>query len=256
LVSYHHLMWSDQLQDALAASRIIAVVVIDDQKDAVPTARALVRGGITHVELALRTEASLAALEAIAREVPEMTVGAGTILSAEQVRAAHDAGARFAVSPGLSPAVVAEAEKIGLPFAPGIATPTDIEAAWNMGCRVLKLFPAQPMGGAKYLKSVNAAYRHLGLSFIPLGGVSLSNLEEWLSMPEILAVGGSWPATGDLIRAGKWDEIEANARAATDRIAALRAPADGSGGGAGANGSGAAGTGAGASTGTDRGGAR
>ncbi|WP_076490011.1 bifunctional 4-hydroxy-2-oxoglutarate aldolase/2-dehydro-3-deoxy-phosphogluconate aldolase [Alkalispirochaeta americana] len=220
-------MWSDQLYGALAASRIIVVVVIDDKKDAVPTARALARGGITHVELALRTDASLAALEAISREVPEMTVGAGTVLLPAQVRAARDAGAHFAVSPGLSPAVVAEAEKIGLPFAPGIATPTDIEKAWNMGCRVLKLFPANPMGGAKYLKSVNAAYRHLGLSFIPLGGVRLANLDEWLAMPEILAVGGSWPAADDLIRAGKWDEIETNAQAATEQIAKLRPEAGG-----------------------------
>lgn len=235
-MGYDQTMWSQDVQDTLTESGIIVVVVVDDKNDAVPTARALVRGGINHIELALRTKASLAALEAISVEVPTMNVGAGTILSADQLHAARDAGARFAVSPGLSPAVVAEAEKIGLPFAPGVATPTEIEAAWNMGCRVLKLFPAQPMGGAKYLKSVNAAYRHLGLSFIPLGGVSPANLDEWLSMPEVLAIGGSWPATSDLIRAGRWDEIEANANVATDRIARLRSEAGGTGGGAKARG--------------------
>lgn len=218
-------MFADDLYEDIAKSRIIAVVVVDDVDNAVPTAQSLVRGGVIHIELALRTDVSLAALEAIARNVPEMTVGAGTILTPEQLRQARSAGARFAVSPGFTPAVVNEAKTLGMSFAPGIATPSEIEAAWNMGCTVQKLFPAQPLGGASYLKSVNAAYRHLNLSFIPLGGVSPNNVGDWLALPEVVAVGGSWLANRDLIRSKQWDKIESNARVAKEQIAAQAAGA-------------------------------
>jgi len=210
-------MWSQELLTSLEHSRIVAVVILDREQDAVPTARALARGGISHMEPTLRTAAAPAALEAIIREVPEMTVGAGTVLSEEQVAHVSEIGVHFAVAPGFNPVVAAAAAKVGLSFAPGVATPSDIEAAYSHGCRVLKLFPATPLGGPAFLKSVNAAYRHLGLRFIPTGGVTADTMADWLALPEVLAVGGSWLAPADLIRDGNWDEIERRAKDAVAR---------------------------------------
>ncbi|MFW5826472.1 MAG: bifunctional 4-hydroxy-2-oxoglutarate aldolase/2-dehydro-3-deoxy-phosphogluconate aldolase [Alkalispirochaeta sp.] len=210
-------MWSQDITKSLERAGVIAVVVLDREQDAVPTARALLRGGISHMEPTLRTEAAPAALEAIVREVPEMVVGAGTVLRAEQVAQVKQIGVQFAVAPGFNPVVAAAAAEAGLPFAPGVATPSDIEAAYYHGCRVLKLFPATPLGGPKFLKSVNAAYRHLGLRFIPTGGVTAETMADWLALPEVLAVGGSWLAPTGLIREGNWDEIERRARDAVAR---------------------------------------
>ena len=210
-------MWSQEITKSLERAGIVAVVVLDREQDAVPTARALLRGGVSHMEPTLRTEAAPAALQAIVREVPEMTVGAGTVLTAEQVARVTEIGVRFAVAPGFNPAVAAAAATAGLSFAPGVATPSDIEAAYYHGCRVLKLFPATPLGGPQFLKSVNAAYRHLGLRFIPTGGVTAETMTDWLALPEVLAVGGSWLAPAGLIRDGNWDEIERRARDAVTR---------------------------------------
>ncbi len=210
-------MWSQEITKSLERAGIVAVVVLDREQDAVPTARALLRGGVSHMEPTLRTEAAPAALQAIVREVPEMTVGAGTVLTAEQVARVTEIGVRFAVAPGFNPAVAAAAATAGLSFAPGVATPSDIEAAYYHGCRVLKLFPATPLGGPQFLKSVNAAYRHLGLRFIPTGGVTAETMTDWLALPEVIAVGGSWLAPAGLIRDGNWDEIERRARDAVTR---------------------------------------
>jgi 2-dehydro-3-deoxyphosphogluconate aldolase/(4S)-4-hydroxy-2-oxoglutarate aldolase len=211
-VQYTANMWSQELANSIATTRVVAVIIIEDAKDAVPMARALAAGGVRHIELTLRTDAALPAIAAITSAVPEMIVGAGTVLTAEQVRQAQDAGAAFAVAPAFSPPVLTEAARVGLPFAPGVATPTDIEAAWNTGCTVMKLFPAQSLGGPAYLRSVNAAYRHLGISFIPLGGVNQENMNTWLEMPEVLAIGGSWLASPALLKKQEWTTITANAR--------------------------------------------
>ena len=208
-------MWSTDLTESLRKSPIVAVLVFEDPADAVPTAQALVRGGVTHIELALRTKGSMDALKAVTAEVPELVVGVGTVLQPEQVRDIKDLGVAFAVSPGFNPAVVEAARDCGLAFAPGIATPSDIEAAYSLGCTLLKLFPAEPLGGITYLQSVNAAYRHLGLSYIPLGGVSRENMNDWLALPEVLAVGGSWIAPKNLISSKNWNEIEHRARDAS-----------------------------------------
>jgi 2-dehydro-3-deoxyphosphogluconate aldolase/(4S)-4-hydroxy-2-oxoglutarate aldolase len=146
-----------------------------------------------------------------------MTVGAGTVLSADQVRLVREIGVQFAVAPGCNPEVVTAAAEADLPFAPGVATPSDIEAAHGRGCTVLKLFPATALGGPSYLKSVNAAYRHLGLRFIPTGGVTAETMVDWLAMPEVLAVGGSWLAPAALLHEQNWDEIERRARDAVER---------------------------------------
>lgn len=204
----------DTAETILTAEKLIAVLVVDDAAQAVPLANILLENGVRAMELTLRTEAAFPALEAIKREVPEMTAGVGTILTPAQVRQAKETGASFGVSPGLNRSVLAEAETSRLPFAPGVATPSEVEAALECGCRIMKFFPATPLGGIGYLRNMAAPYVHLGVRFIPLGGINEVNLAEWLAEPLVAAVGGSWIAPRDLIKSESWDEIGKRAAAA------------------------------------------
>ncbi len=215
-------MISEPLAARIRTSGIVAVIVIDRVKDAVPLAHALLAGGIGVIELTLRTPAALDALQRIKSEIPEMLVGAGTVLSPKQVRDVNAAGADFAVSPGFNPRVMAAASEAGMPFAPGIATPSDIERALEAGCKMLKFFPAEPSGGLSYLKAIAAPYQHLGISFIPLGGLNEKNMGTYLSDPLVAAIGGSWLAPRDATHAGRWDEITTLARNAANAIQAVR----------------------------------
>jgi 2-dehydro-3-deoxyphosphogluconate aldolase/(4S)-4-hydroxy-2-oxoglutarate aldolase len=209
-------LFNDELRSALREASIIAVLVIDNPDDAVPVANALFRGGVNAIELTLRTPAALDALERIRNEKPEFLAGVGTILNEEQVRAVKARGAPFGVSPGLNLSVVAAARQAELPFAPGIMTPSELEAAYEKGCRVVKLFPSEGSGGLAYLKDLNGPYGHLGIEFIPLGGVSAANLRNYLEEPSVLAVGGSWLAPRKLIQARDWDQISRNCEAARE----------------------------------------
>jgi 2-dehydro-3-deoxyphosphogluconate aldolase/(4S)-4-hydroxy-2-oxoglutarate aldolase len=204
-------IFGDDRIKALRAKGLIAVMVIEDSEDAVPVAKALVEGGVTAMELTLRTPAAMRALERIVAEVPEMTAGVGTIITTAQVHDVKRARADFGVSPGYNPRIVAEAIKIGLPFAPGISIASEIEACIELGCRVLKFFPAENMGGLKYLEAINNPYGFLGLQYIPLGGLNLQNLKSWLEKEYILAVGGSWIAPKNLIQQKAWNTIRDNA---------------------------------------------
>lgn len=200
---------------------VIAVLVVDEVRDAVPLAQALLDGGVDVMELTLRTPAAVEALTVIRADVPEMVAGIGTILTPAQVKQVADAGAAFGVAPGLSRRVVQAARELHLPFAPGVATPSDVEKGLELGCRDLKFFPAEPTGGLKYLKSIAAPYTHLGLRFVPLGGINLDNSTGYLADPLVLAVGGSWLAPRSLIQNGEWLAIRtraAEARAAVDRL--------------------------------------
>lgn len=203
-------------------SGVIAVLVIDELKHAVPVAKALLKGGVDSIELTLRTPVALDAAKAIKKEVPEMTLGFGTVLTKDQVKAVVDLGADFAVAPGCNPKIIAEAVKLGLPFAPGIMTPTDIEMALEEGCRVLKYFPAETSGGMDNLKNMVAPYQYLGLKFIPLGGLNINNARTYLESSLITAIGGSWLAKSDLIHAEKWDVITKNAQEIRDLITTIR----------------------------------
>lgn len=195
-------------------ARILAVLVIDEVEAAVPVAESLLAGGVTVMELTLRTPAALEAARAIRAACPEMTVGIGTILFPDQIAASLDAGAAFGVSPGVNPTMIQAAKGAGLPFGPGIMTPTDIDMAIQEGCRLLKFFPAESSGGLAHLQNIAAPYAHLGLQFIPLGGVSLSNMMTYLSHDLIAAVGGSWLAPRAVIQNRDWKKIETNAREA------------------------------------------
>ncbi|MDB6137874.1 MAG: eda [Verrucomicrobiaceae bacterium] len=201
---------------------IIAVLMIDHVDDAVPVARALLAGGVDCMELTLRTNAAMEALRRIRAEVPEMTAGVGTILALEQVREVAEARAAFGVSPGINPRVVSEARRFQLPFAPGICTPSDIERALEYGCRLLKFFPAEPSGGLPFLKAIAAPYAHLGLRYIPLGGVDEGNAGSYLSEPIIQAIGGSWLAPREAIQGKDWKAIEDNARRASAIVQEVR----------------------------------
>lgn len=201
---------------------VIAVLVVDELTDAVPLARALMDGGIDVMELTLRTPVALDALAAIRTHVPDMLPGVGTVLTPEQVGQALTAGAAFGVAPGLNPRVVRAAREAGLPFAPGVATASDLEAALELGCREVKFFPAEATGGMSYLKSLAAPYTHLGVRFVPLGGLKLDNVREYLSSRLVLAIGGSWLAPRDAITQGDWDAIRSAAAEARGIVNEVR----------------------------------
>ena len=213
---------NDELCKKMYQSGVIAVLVIDDVKDAVPLASSLLDGGVDIMELTLRTPAAIDALQEIKKHVPEMMVGIGTVLTPDQVKQIAKLGAEFGVAPGLKPDVVKTAQNEGLPFSPGIVTPSDIECAIELGCNVLKYFPAEPSGGLAYLKSMANPYNHLGLKYVPLGGLNQDNFKTYLEFPSILAVGGSWIAKRDVIKKNDWKTITNNARQASQVVKNLR----------------------------------
>lgn len=215
--------FSPSLLSTIVSGGVIAVLVVDRKEDAVPVAKALQAGGITSLELTLRTAAGLEALREIKTHLPELLVGAGTVLTPDQVKQVKDAGADFAVAPGTNHRVMAAAEAAGIPFGPGIATPSDIEAALEHGGNLLKFFPAEPSGGLKYLKTATAPYAHLGLKYIPLGGLTEESMGAYLGEKSVAAIGGSWLAPRELIQAADWTEITARARRASDIVAKARA---------------------------------
>ena len=200
-------LFPQETLDRFTRSGVIAVVVVDHPDHIVPLGRALVACGIDVIELALRTPSAVDALRLVRREVPEILAGAGTVLSAEQVDEVADAGASFAVAPGLNPSVVERARQLDLPFAPGVVTPSEVERAVEMGCRELKFFPAEPSGGIRYLRTMAAPYAHLGLQFLPLGGINAENMSAYLFDDMVPAVGGSWIATRKLIRTENWSAV-------------------------------------------------
>jgi 2-dehydro-3-deoxyphosphogluconate aldolase/(4S)-4-hydroxy-2-oxoglutarate aldolase len=214
--------FSDSLKKFLYPRGVIAVLVVDAVQDAVPLARALLAGGVDCIELTLRTPKAMEVLRCLREETPEMHVGVGTILTLGQVNEVKEAGAAFGVAPGMNPKVVAEAQRIGLPFAPGICTPTDVELAVEQGCRLLKFFPAEPSGGLPFLRAMAAPFAHLDVKYIPLGGVNLANAEAYLQEPSVQALGGSWLAPRELILKQDWQTITENARAVKEMVNRLR----------------------------------
>ncbi|MEY4686477.1 MAG: hypothetical protein RIR76_500 [Verrucomicrobiota bacterium] len=202
------------LGERLASARIVAVVTLDAAADAAPLAEALTAGGLRAVELALRTPAALAALRAMRVAAPGLLLGAGTVLSPEQAGAAQAAGADFALAPGFDVLTARHCGAIGLPFVPGVATASDIQAALREGFRLLKWFPAEPLGGTRGLRALAAPFAHLGVRYLPLGGIDEAKAPAYLAEPAVAAVGGSWIAPADLIRRREWETIRSRAAAA------------------------------------------
>lgn len=185
---------------------IIPVVAIDNAKDAAPLGEALLKGGLPAAEVTFRTDAAEETIRIMARNFPDMLVGAGTVLTTEQADRAIAAGAKFIVSPGLNPEVVKYVQSRGVPMTPGIATASEIEQAISLGLDFVKFFPAEAMGGLKTIKALAGPYNHM--VFMPTGGVNTANVEEYLSYEKIVCCGGTWMVKGDLINGGKFDEIE------------------------------------------------
>lgn len=191
----------------LKEERLLPVAVLDDADAACRLAEALREGGLNLIEVTLRTDNALECIAAVARRFPDMVIGAGTVLDRDQVLAAHDAGASFCVSPGLNKKVVKAARKAGLLLTPGVMTPTEIDYALSLGCTTLKFFPAEPAGGAKMLRALIGPFKHLGVEFIPTGSINAEKLRDYLAIPQVVAVGGSWFVSADLVKAGKFEEI-------------------------------------------------
>jgi 2-dehydro-3-deoxyphosphogluconate aldolase / (4S)-4-hydroxy-2-oxoglutarate aldolase len=208
---------TEKLLSLLDGQPVIPVLKIERAADAVPLTRALARGGLKVIEITLRTKEALEAIRRAAGEVEEAVVGAGTILSARQFDEAAKAGSRFIVSPGITREVLAAGSGSEVPLLPGAITPSEIMTAYEAGLDFLKFFPAEQAGGAAFLKSLASPFG--GIKFCPTGGVTAKNANDYLGLPNVICVGGSWVAPDDLVKAGKWDEIEALAReAATLRV--------------------------------------
>ena len=199
---------------------IIPVVVLNDVKDALPLAERLMKGGLPCAEVTFRTAAAEDSIRLMAKEFPDMIVGAGTVLTTDQADRAIDAGSKFVVSPGFNPKVTEYVLKKGVPMTPGVCTPTEIEAAMSLGLDVLKFFPAEPSGGLGMIKAVCAAY--VKLQIMPTGGINANNVRDYLKYDRIVACGGSWMVNGKLISEGKFDEIETLVREAANIVKEIR----------------------------------
>jgi 2-dehydro-3-deoxyphosphogluconate aldolase/(4S)-4-hydroxy-2-oxoglutarate aldolase len=212
----------EQLKDKMWKAGVVPVVAIESPALAIPMADALIEGGLPVAEITFRTDAAAEVISALRNERPDILLGAGTILSVENLEKAKQCGAVFGVSPGLNPAIVEKAGELGFPFFPGVMTPSEIEQGLGYGINVLKFFPSEASGGTAMIKAVTAPYKHLGLKLIPTGGVNMRNLEDYLKLPQTLVVGGTWIAKKDTIDAEKWDEIKKNAREAVKVVHRVR----------------------------------
>ena len=208
--------------ETMGKAGIIPVIVIDKEEQAVPLAKALVKGGLPVLEVTFRTTAAPGAIAAIRREVPEAVVGAGTLLTPEMVKAAKAAGAAFGVAPGFDPAIIAAAKAENLPFCPGIATASELSQALTAGCKFVKFFPAEAAGGVKMIKNFLGAFRFTGVRFMPTGGVKPANVADYLAVPEIACCGGTWIVPKDALAAGDYAAIEALAAEASALVRKLR----------------------------------
>ena len=195
---------------------IVPVVVINDAKDALPLAKALCDGGLPCAEVTFRTAAAAEAIKIISTEFPDMLVGAGTVLTTDQVDKAVEAGAKFIVSPGLNPNIVKYCIQKGVPITPGATNPSDIEQALELGLEVVKFFPAEAAGGLNMIKSLAAPYTTM--MFMPTGGITMKNLRSYLDFPKIIACGGSWMVSNELISAGDFDKIRALTQEAVESM--------------------------------------
>lgn len=208
------------VEETIQKMGVVPVVVLNDAKDAAPLARALCEGGLPCAEVTFRTDAAEESIRIMTTEFPEMLVGAGTVLTTGQVDRAVAAGAKFIVSPGFNPEIVDYCLEKEIPVFPGCITPSEVALAVKRGLKIVKFFPAEQFGGVATIKALAAPY--VGLKFMPTGGINAKNLESYLSCDKIIACGGSWMVKGDLIKAGKFDEIKAMTEEAVKLVAEIR----------------------------------
>ena len=193
--------------EQIAKLKVVPVIAIESPDAALPLADALIGGGLPIAEITFRTEAAATVIRKMSLERPNLFVGAGTILTLDNLKAAVDSGAKFGVAPGCNPRIIEAAHVMNFPFVPGVCTPSDVESALSSGSKILKFFPAGAMGGLTLLKALIAPYGHTGVQFMPTGGISPANLNEYLSTKGVVACGGTWIATKEDIADGKWELI-------------------------------------------------
>ncbi len=210
----------NEVLEQFAKYGVVPVVVLDDAKDALPLADALLEGGLPLAEVTFRTDAAEESIRQMTKQHPEMLIGAGTVLSAEQANRAVSAGAKFIVSPGTNPEVVEFCLDNNIPVTPGVCTPSEVEAGLGFGLDVLKFFPAEQAGGVAFIKALSAPYRNV--KFMPTGGISPSNLKDYLACPAVLACGGSWMVKGQLIKDGNFAEITRLCKEARSLVKEIR----------------------------------
>jgi 2-dehydro-3-deoxyphosphogluconate aldolase/(4S)-4-hydroxy-2-oxoglutarate aldolase len=206
--------------ESFLKQRLICVAVIDKPDDAVPLAEALIAGGLNCIEVTFRTAGAADAIARIRKGVPQIAIGAGTLLTADNVKQAVGAGAQFGVSPGLGVSVLAAARQNNLPMFPGVVTPTEVTRALDLGCKQLKFFPAEAVGGVPMLKALAGPFAHTGVKFIPTGGINAALLPDYLAVPQVAAIGGSWMAERKLVAEKQWARITALTAEAMKVIAA------------------------------------
>lgn len=187
--------------------RVVPAAIIEDADKALHLAEAMLAGGMDIIEVTFRTDGAARAIKAICDKFPEMLVGAGTVLTRDQLDCAVNSGIRFAVAPGLNPKLVEASGELGVPLIPGVVTPTEIETAMALGLDLLKFFPAEAMGGAATLKALAGPYAHTGVRFVPTGGISIKNAADYLGLKVVAAVGGSWMIAPKLVNDGDWAAI-------------------------------------------------
>jgi 2-dehydro-3-deoxyphosphogluconate aldolase/(4S)-4-hydroxy-2-oxoglutarate aldolase len=214
---------SEEIFNRVAQLGVVPVIAIEKVEAAIPLADALIEGGLPVVEITFRTAAAAEVIRKIAKERPQLIVGAGTVLTSANLEAAKASGAAFAVAPGLNPQTVKQAQSIGLPFVPGVATPSDIELGLSLGCKLLKFFPAEANGGVCMIEALSAPYKHTGIRFMPTGGVNTANLESYLKLDIVAAVGGTWIAKKEDLAESKWNDVRARCKAALEIVAKARA---------------------------------
>ena len=205
---------SEAVVAQLGKIRIVPVLVLNDLDSGLKMCEVLAECGLPAAEITFRTKAAESIIRAASTRFPELYLGAGTVLNVDDLKRAFDAGSKFAVAPGFNPTVVRAAVSAGYAIAPGVCTPGEIEQAMELGCRFLKFFPAEAAGGTKMLKSLIAPYKHLGVRFMPTGGVTTANVLDYLAIKEVVAVGGTWLGKADEIAAGNWDGIRATVKQA------------------------------------------
>ncbi len=211
-----------ETMEKLKQAGIIPVLVLEDVATGLKLCEVLQKCGLKAAEITYRTKAAPEVIKEAKKNFPDLFLGAGTVLNSEHLKQAFDLGAAFAVAPGFNPAIVKEAVEKNYAFCPGIATPSEVEQAYHLGVRMFKFFPAEALGGVSMIKNIIAPYKHLGVKFMPTGGVTAQNAPEWLAIPEIACVGGTWLGKADDLKAGNWDKIEKDAKAAMEMLAKAR----------------------------------
>ncbi|MEP7376747.1 MAG: bifunctional 4-hydroxy-2-oxoglutarate aldolase/2-dehydro-3-deoxy-phosphogluconate aldolase [Chitinophagaceae bacterium] len=198
--------------------KILPAITFDEAEHALPVAEAFLKAGLSVMEIPFRTQAAEQSISAIRKAFPELNVGAGTLLTPAQVQKAMDAGAQFGLSPGYNQTVCKEARRLGLPFIPGVMTPSEMELASEMGYKIQKLFPAAQLGGVSFLKAMQGPYEQLDIKFIPMGGVNPDNMTDYLKLKNVIAIGGSWMVTKELMSNSDYKTIENNVAAALQKV--------------------------------------